>query len=114
MSDARKLASVRKEIITYCESLPQFIRTHGRDSVGWLSLQLGKCLLWIGPTLDQYSLVQPMPGQTVATVSTLGEELRVIGLQLIQTPSNGDLQRTIETLKRQVELLESLTERSAQ
>jgi hypothetical protein len=108
-SAAFQLAQIRHEIISYCDDLPKIIQTHGRDSLGSVTLSLGKCFKWIGPTLDQYSIHQPLPGQSLPTVSSLGEQLRVIGLGIMHKPDDGDLKRTIETLKRQVALLTKLS-----
>lgn len=105
---ALQMATVRREIITYLENLPRLIQTHGPDSLGSVALNLGKCLLWIGPVLDQFTLVQPLPGQSLPTVTALGDSLREIGLDLIHKPNGGELARTIETLKRQIVLLQKL------
>jgi hypothetical protein len=102
------LATLRKEILTYCEPLPSLIKTHGPASLGSVALTIGKCFKWIGPTVDQYSLVQPLPGCWLPTVFQLGEELRVIGLELIHSPSEGELTRQIETLERQIILLREM------
>jgi hypothetical protein len=108
-SDAFKLASIRKETFIYCESLPRIIETHGSNSIGSVALALGKYFSWVGPTLDEYSLHQPLPGiAPLPRVADLGEQLRVLGLEIIHNPKDGELARTVETLKRQIGLLETL------
>lgn len=107
--DAFKLALIRKEILTYCDGLPQIIRTHGSNSLGSVTLTVGKCFLWIGSLVDDYSLTQPLPGvPSLPRVTDLGEQMRVLGLEILYKPENGELTRTIETLRRQVELLNQL------
>jgi hypothetical protein len=108
LDDALKLARIRRDILTYCEPLPQLIKTHGSASLGSVTLAVGKCLNWIGPVLDRYSLTQPLPGQSLPTVTALGEELRVLGIELLNKPDDGELARTIDVLKKQVQLLQEL------
>lgn len=104
-----ELATVRSEIINYCEPLPKIIKAHGPASLGCVALSVGKCFNWIGPTLDRYTLTQPLPGVHVPTVAHLGEELRLIGLDLMDGRNGqGELSRMINTLKAQLALLEKL------
>lgn len=115
IGEALLLARVRQHIITYCEPLPQIIKTHGTNSIAQVTLTVGKCLSWIGPTLDQYSVVQALPGAApVPRVADLGEQLRVLGLDIMHHPVKGELANTIATLKRQVELLQMLAKIQAE
>lgn len=110
LDEALKLAQVRKEILTYCDGLPQIIRTHGSNSLGSVTLSLGKCFLVIGGIVDDYSLYQPIAGvPAMPRVTDLGEQLRILGLDILHDPKNGEIGRTIETLRRQIELLNQLT-----
>jgi hypothetical protein len=103
-----ELASVRQNVILYLDSAPDLIRAHGPACFGNLTLNLGKCLLWIGPTLDRYSLAQPLPGMATPSVTDLGEKLRVLGLERMSAPVDGDMAKTVEVLKTQISLLEKL------
>ena len=119
LGEALHLANVRQQIITHCESLPQIVETHGSNSLATVVLTVGRCFAWIGPTLDNYSIVQPLPGAApLLRVADIGERLRVLGLGIMHKPTGGELERTNATLKRQVELLRELAtlqaERSAQ
>ena len=106
---ALELATVRSEILSYCEPLPKIIKAHGPASLGCVALSVGKCFNWIGPIVDGYSLTQPLPGVHVPTVSELGEQLRLIGLDLMNGRNgDGELSRMIKTLKAQLSLLEKL------
>lgn len=113
-SPAFEMAAVRKEILTYCGGLPQIIKTHGSSSLGTVSLNCGKCFLAIGTWLDNYALHAPIAGiPAMPRVSDLGEELRIIGVEFVYRANDGDLHRTIETLKHQVWLLNELAKRQA-
>jgi hypothetical protein len=104
------LATVRKEILAYCEPLPKIIKAHGPASLGCVALSVGKCFAWIGPIVDQYFLRQPLPGVHCPTVSQLGEDLRLIGLDLMDARNGdkGELARMISTLRAQLALLEKI------
>lgn len=107
--DAWNIAIVRKAVLQYFGAIPQQIKTHGGNCVGSVSLQLGKGLQAVSGILDAYTMAQPLPGvEPLPTVYALGEELRTLGLELIHKPTTGELQRTIATLKNQVELLQQL------
>jgi hypothetical protein len=109
IEESVKLASVRQNIILHLAVIPDLIQVHGSNSLGSVSLALGKCLLWVGPTLDDYNLIQPLPGAApVPRVADLGEQLRVVGLQIMHRPSTGELQHTVDVLKRQVATLTQL------
>ena len=113
--EAFELANVRQNILTYCEGLPDLIKVHGSNSLGSVSLAVGKCFQWIGPTLDRYSLIQPLAGATpLPRVVDLGDQLRVIGLEIMHKPGEGELARTVAVLKRQVELLTALARLQAE
>lgn len=106
---AIELALVRKEILSYCEPLPKIIKAHGPQSLGCVALSIGKCLAWIGPTVDRYSLTQPLPGSPPLSVAHVGEELRVIGLDLLDRPQwSGDLHKIVSALVDEVELLKKI------
>lgn len=113
MSEAFKLAVVRREIVIFCESFPDIVKTHGPDAMGSICLALGKCFLAIGGTLDDYTVAQNIPGiPALPRVAEIGERLRVLGLQIIHDPKEGDLVHTCEVLRRQVELLTELCAKS--
>jgi len=104
--DAQRLAQIRREIVIHCEGLPDLIKIHGRNAIGHVALGVGKCFLFIGPVLDQYHWTQPLPGiAPLPGVAAIGERFRVIGLEMLHCPSEGDLQRTIDALKKQVAVL---------
>jgi hypothetical protein len=106
---ATELAIIRREIITHCEALPQIIRTHGQNSLGSVTLAIGKCLGWVGPRVDSFNLVPPLPGvPPLPRVSDLGEQLRVLGLEILHNPTQGELLNTVYTLRKQVDLLNRL------
>jgi hypothetical protein len=110
ISDAMKLARIRSDLLLYCESIPDIIETHGANSLGSVALAIGKCFSWIGPTIDEYNLAQNLPGaMPLPTVHGLGERLRVIGFRILHTVPQGELEHTIQTLTRQIELLHELT-----
>jgi hypothetical protein len=113
--EAFELANVRKSVITYCEGLPDLIKVHGSNSLGAVTLRIGKCFSWIGPTLDRYSVVQPLAGaEPLPTVTALGADLRAIGLEIMLKPSEGELARTVRVLKRQCEVLTELAKLQAE
>lgn len=65
--------------------------------------------------MDDYSLIQPLPGAApVPRVADIGERLRVAGLEIMHKPSTGELQRTIDVLKRQVQTLTELAKIQAE
>jgi hypothetical protein len=105
-----ELASIRASVITYLDSAPDLIEAHGPACFGNVTLNLGKCLLWIGPVLDRYSFTQPLPGTVLPSVAELGERLRRLGLDRMNAPVEGDMATTIATLKRQIELFQKLAE----
>ena len=103
------MACVRKEIVTFCGGLPQMVKAHGVASIGPLTVTFGNCFLSIGTWLDRYSLTQPLPGlPALPRVSDLGEQLRVVGLEIWHAPNEGQLQDVINTLRSEIELLERL------
>ena len=102
------LCSVRQEIVTYCDILPRLIKAHGPASLGAVTLKVGKLFQWIGPTLDQFVLVQPLPGQALPTVTAIGYQMTELGLEYMHKPVTGEMVRTIETLKKQIELLQKI------
>lgn len=100
------MACVRKEILTFCEALPQIIKTHGSNCMGDVVLSIGRCFLIIGHKLDKYSLHQPLPGVApMPRIQDLGEQLRVAGLELLNNPTEGDLKRTADALRAQADIL---------
>lgn len=102
------MGTVRQEIFTYCDSLPRIIRTHGGGhTLGCVALNLGKCFKWIGPVIDKYSYPTALAAE-LPRVTQLGEELRLLGLDLINKPDEGEINRTISTLEKQIDLLKEL------
>lgn len=90
--------------------MPGYIRANGSDAFGLTILSLGKCFLWVGPILDKYTLVQPLPGMPpLPRVTDLGEELRVIGLEMLHSPKRGEIHRTIEALEKQLSVLRKIS-----
>jgi hypothetical protein len=110
LKEAQRLASIRQNILLHCDGIPDLIKVHGANSIGYVSLAIGKCFSWIGPTLDEYTTAQPLPGgPPLPRVTDLGERLRIIGLEYINKPAGGELDRTIETLKTQLATLSKLS-----
>lgn len=97
------LISIRRNLIEYCEGLPDLVSHHGPDACGSLALSVGKCLKWIGPSIDQYAFGQTLP----IKVAEIGERLRVAGVRLMQNPTT-DFDATIASLNRQVSLLKRI------
>ena len=105
---AYDLAAVQKNLVSFLESQPALIRQHGKNSIGSVSLSLGKCLLWIGPVLDNYRLTYGLP-DVLPTVAQIGEEFRLVGLAILQNPDTAQIEAQIASLQQQVELLKGFS-----
>lgn len=115
IEETANLAAVRQNVVLYCEPIPDLIKVYGPASIGHVSLALGKCFGWVGPILDRYSLIQPLPGAApMPRVADIGERLRTAGLEMLNAPSEGELQRTITVLKRQIEVLTEIAKNATE
>ena len=83
---AFELSAIKDNILTYLGAAPKQIHDDDPHALEWLTLNLGKLLLWVSPHLDDHSTPRTVQEVTerANTVFALGEQFRLLGLRLIE------------------------------
>jgi hypothetical protein len=106
---------VRREILTYCASLPQAISARGPAELANVSLTLGNCLCWIAPELDgKAPQIEQVLSQSPQSIFALGRQLQWVGRDWFDRPAKEwDRGAEICLVRHEIARLDKLVHRLA-